>query len=78
MQWRHASAGSHIRSGAKLLREAIYGDRRGIFHNQVLGSKSHANSYAPPEVLARIFAGLDSQTTLVRRPNFAPTLLDRG
>ncbi|KAH8653927.1 hypothetical protein BGZ60DRAFT_533025 [Tricladium varicosporioides] len=65
MQWHHASAGSHIRSGTKLLREAIYDERNGITQHQTLKSKILTNSYASPEVLARIFAGLDSQTTLV-------------
>ncbi len=66
MQWRHASAGAHIRSGAKLLREAIYDKRNETLQHQGLASKSRLNSYVPPEVLAGIFAGLGSQTTVVR------------
>jgi hypothetical protein len=66
MQGHHASAGFHIRSGAKLLRETLYDQRNGVLQHQVLGSKSHIDSYAPLEVLTRIFAGLDSQLTIVR------------
>jgi hypothetical protein len=66
MQERHASGGSHIRCGAKMLRETMYDKRNGILQHEVLGSKIHKNSYAPPAVLARIFGGLDSENTLVR------------
>lgn len=66
MQGQHASAGVHIRSGAKLLRETVYDQRNGVFQHQLLGSKSHVDSYAPLEVLAGIFAGLDIQVAAVR------------
>ena len=66
MQGHHASAGSHIKSGAKLLRETLYDQRNGVLQHQVLGSKSHMDSYAPLEVLVGIFAGLDSELRMVR------------
>lgn len=70
MQGRHASAGSHIRSGVKLLRETIYDQRNAILKHQVIGSKSHMDGYASLEVLARIFSVLDPTITMVRGFNF--------
>ncbi|KAI1084144.1 hypothetical protein F5B20DRAFT_523817 [Whalleya microplaca] len=67
MQGHHASAMSHIQSGAKLLRETVYDQRYGVLQHQVLGSRSHMDSYAPLEVLAPIFARMDAQVTLVIR-----------
>ena len=66
MQGNHALAGLHIQSGAKLLRETVYDQRNRVLQHQVLGSKSQVDSYAPLEVLARIFSGLDSQVRMVR------------
>jgi hypothetical protein len=71
MQGHYTTGGSHIRSGAKLLRETMYDKRNEILQHQGLGSKILINSYAPPEVLGRIFGGLDSQTILVRRLDFS-------
>jgi hypothetical protein len=70
MQGNHASAGVHIRSGARLLRETLYDQQNGAFQHQVLGSKSHIDSYAPLEVLARLFVGLDPELRTVRRFSF--------
>lgn len=65
MQGRHASAGFHIRSGVKLLRETMYDQRNGVLDHRVLGSKSNVDCYAPLEVLARIFSVLDPTITMV-------------
>jgi len=73
MQGRHASAGSHIRSDAKLLRETLYGQQNDLTKHQFLGSKRQADFYAPFEVLARIFAELDLEVAAVRRDNLHPT-----
>jgi len=66
MQGHHVSAKLHIESGAKLLCETIYDRRNGALQHQVLRSRSHMDLYAPLEVLARIFAGLDPQVRTVR------------
>ncbi|KAI0133948.1 hypothetical protein BJ170DRAFT_575586 [Xylariales sp. AK1849] len=69
MQGHQASATSHIRSGANLLCETAYDQRNRILQHQVLGSKSCVDSYAPLEVLAGIFAALDSQVIMMIRDN---------
>ena len=66
MQGKHASAGVHIQSGAKLLREVMYNQQDGVLQHLVLGSKSQVDCYASLEDLARIFAGLNSQVAVVR------------
>jgi hypothetical protein len=71
MQGRHASAGSHILSGVKLLRETIYDQRNGVLEPQeMIRSKSHMDGYASLEVLARIFSVLDPTITMVSGFNF--------
>lgn len=59
MQGRRASAGAHIRSGAKLLRETLRDQQTGLIHHETLGSKSSVDLYASPETLARVCARLD-------------------
>ncbi len=79
MQGNHASATSHIQSGAKLLCETVYNQRNGVLQHKVLGSKSDRDSYAPLELLARMFVGLDSQVTMVRESSSTfpdPTMAD--
>jgi hypothetical protein len=44
----------------------MYDKRNGVLQHKVLGSKNDRDSYAPLEVLARMFVGLDSQVTMVR------------
>lgn len=66
MQGHHAAAGSHIRSGSKLLEEFVYDQPSGKLQHPVLGSMSRAESHVPLEVLARIFAGLNNQAATVR------------
>lgn len=78
MQSHHATAGSHIRSGAKLLCETIYDEQQGIPQHQVNGARTNTDYYTPPEVLAGIFTALGSQTTLVRGLNFSPQPLDHS
>lgn len=56
----------HIQSGVKLLRETIYDGRTGLLRHQLLGERRHVDSYAPLEVLARIFIGLNPQAAVVR------------
>ncbi|TAQ87008.1 hypothetical protein B7494_g4666 [Chlorociboria aeruginascens] len=59
MQGHNASAGTHIRSGAKLLCETLHDKQNGVFQHRVLGSKSIRDFYAPPNVLTLMFARLD-------------------
>ncbi|KAI9642968.1 hypothetical protein NHQ30_008702 [Ciborinia camelliae] len=66
MQGRRASAGAHIRSGAKLLLETVYDQQNGVIHHQILGSRSSIDSYSSPGALARIYAGLDRECTTVQ------------
>jgi hypothetical protein len=66
MQGHHIYGGSLIRSGAKLLRETLYDQSSGGSQHQVLRSKSYLDFYAPLEVLARIFSGLDLEVAAVR------------
>lgn len=66
MQGHHGAAGSHIRSGAKLLRETVYNRDNSILQHRVRGAKSNADAYAPLDVLARIFAVLDNSSREVR------------
>ncbi|KAH6658110.1 hypothetical protein BKA67DRAFT_673919 [Truncatella angustata] len=61
MQGHHDSAGRHIRSGVKLLLEAVDNQRNGTYQYQKLGNKSVADSYVPLEVLTRVFANLGDQ-----------------
>jgi hypothetical protein len=61
MQGHHASAISHIESGAKLLQETMYDERNRVLQHQVLGSKSHVDSYAPLKILSGMFARVDSK-----------------
>ncbi|TVY25839.1 putative transcriptional regulatory protein [Lachnellula hyalina] len=58
MRGHYTSAGLHIRSGAKLLREIHYQQQTGEIRDQ-LGSKTQNEWYAPLEDLTKIFAGLD-------------------
>lgn len=62
MRGDHASAASHIRSGAKLLREALDAHQR---HALQLEAKSQSDYYIPLEILASIFAGLDNEVAKV-------------
>lgn len=66
MAGNRASAGAHIRSGAKLLRETVCDQQNGVMHHQTLGSKSSIDSYASPGALARVYAGLDRECTTVQ------------
>ncbi|ORY59960.1 uncharacterized protein BCR38DRAFT_467959 [Pseudomassariella vexata] len=70
MRGHHASAGFHIRSGAKLLRETVYDHQNGVFQHKALGKTNDLDSYAPLEVLAGIFAGLDPQVTMLYQRYF--------
>ncbi|KAI4594740.1 hypothetical protein KJ359_007543 [Pestalotiopsis sp. 9143b] len=53
---------AHIRSGSKLLREAVYDPHTGELRHSVLGSKSRADSYVMLDVIARIFVWLDGES----------------
>ncbi|KUI67936.1 hypothetical protein VM1G_11480 [Cytospora mali] len=64
MQGHHALAGSHIRSGSKLLQETVHIQRR---EHSALGFKRQANCYVPLEIVAAIFAGLDKQAATTIR-----------
>ncbi|RDW74762.1 hypothetical protein BP6252_05904 [Coleophoma cylindrospora] len=55
IQGNHASAGAHIRSGAKLLREVSYDQRKGVMHHQVLGMKADKDSYVSLDVISRMY-----------------------
>jgi hypothetical protein len=65
MQGHHALAGAHIRSGAKLLRETLYDQRKGAFQHQVLSSKGDADCYVSLDVISRIFAELYPEANMV-------------
>ncbi|KAF7858608.1 hypothetical protein EAF04_009208 [Stromatinia cepivora] len=66
MAGHRATAGAHIRSGVKLLRETVCDQEKGVTHHPILGSKSHVDSYASPGALARIYAALDRECTTVK------------
>lgn len=60
-------AGSHIRSGSKLLREAVYDKQNGTLNqHHTLKSNFQMCRYVPLDALADIFSGLDTQVAAVR------------
>ncbi|KAG9234779.1 hypothetical protein BJ875DRAFT_293666 [Amylocarpus encephaloides] len=65
MQGRHVTAITHIQSGAKLLRETLCDGENGVLRHGVFGSTRQIDSYVPLDVLARIFAGLNSQVAMM-------------
>ncbi|KAF7904949.1 uncharacterized protein EAF01_005471 [Botrytis porri] len=66
MAGQRASAGAHIKSGAKLLRETEWDQQNGTVCHQTLGSKSPVDLYASPGALARIYSGLDRECTTIK------------
>ncbi|KAF7946719.1 hypothetical protein EAE96_009705 [Botrytis aclada] len=66
MSGQRASAGAHIKSGAKLLRETEWDQQNGMIYHQTLGSKSPVDLYASPGALARIYSGLDRECTTIK------------
>lgn len=62
MLGRHAAAGCHIRSGAKLLQEIVYDPKSRLWQHEVLGCHE---AYVPLDVLAKVFAGLDGSVATV-------------
>ncbi|KAM0172516.1 hypothetical protein ACHAPF_007395 [Botrytis cinerea] len=66
MAGHRASAGAHIKSGAKLLRETEWDQQNGMIHHQALGSRSPVDLYASPGALARIYSGLDRECTTIK------------
>lgn len=66
MRGHHAVAGSHIRSGARLLQETLDAQQRGILQREATGIKPQSDFYIPLEILTSLFAGLDNEIAKVR------------